>query len=145
MEVTTQNTKETNKLASKVAEKIKAGDVLALYGDLGSGKTTFVRFLVSALGFDARVQSPTFVIIRKYQGNNKVGLKGVNHLDLFRFQFKEELETLDLSGVLKEKDEISIIEWPELAEDYFDKDTIKLYFEDLGGDKRKITIENLEL
>ena len=68
MEVLLSSTKETKDLAGKIAKKLNPGDTLALYGDLGSGKTTFVNFLVDALGIPARVQSPTFVLHRKYTG-----------------------------------------------------------------------------
>ncbi|GIW69406.1 MAG: hypothetical protein KatS3mg101_0153 [Patescibacteria group bacterium] len=67
MEVLASNISETQKLAQEIASKLKPGDVVALYGDLGSGKTTFVSMAAKALGFSARVQSPTFVISRIYQ------------------------------------------------------------------------------
>lgn len=73
MEITASSTRQTEKLAKQVAEKLKPGDILCLYGDLGSGKTTFTGFLVKALGIYARVQSPTFVIARKYKKTNRNG------------------------------------------------------------------------
>ena len=63
MEVLSKSTKETEELAQRVAKKLKPGDVLALYGDLGAGKTTFTNLLVKSLDFGSRVQSPTFVIL----------------------------------------------------------------------------------
>ena len=143
MEITSNSTKETKKLAKELAKKIKEGDTLALYGDLGSGKTTFVRFLVEALGIKSRVQSPTFIIARKYSNQDASNIKGVNHIDLYRFQTKDEVAALDLSELLNKENEISVIEWPEVAEDYLSERTIRIYYEYLGEDKRKIKVENI--
>ena len=120
MEVTTNSTQETKELAEKLAENIKSGMTLALYGDLGSGKTTFTRFLVEALGQDSRVQSPTFVVAREY-GN-------INHIDLYRLTTKEEVEDIGIEEFLADESAINIIEWPELAEAFLPKDRISIYF-----------------
>jgi len=135
MEVTTNSTQETKELAEKLAENIKSGMTLALYGDLGSGKTTFTRFLVEALGQDSRVQSPTFVVARKY-GN-------INHIDLYRLTTKEEVEDIGIEEFLADESAINIIEWPELAEAFLPKDTVSIYFEYVDDEKRKIRIQNL--
>src|SRR3990167_8191355 len=98
MDVLSRSTQETEELAKRLATQLKSGDVLALHGDLGSGKTTFTAYLVSALGIEKRVQSPTFVILRRYAaetdetaeniGGSLNGIKIVNHLDLYRVQSK---------------------------------------------------------
>lgn len=135
MEVTTNSTQETKELAKKLAKNIKLGTTLALYGDLGSGKTTFTKFLVEALGQDSRVQSPTFVVARKY-GN-------INHIDLYRLNSKEEVTDIGIEEFLTDKDVINIIEWPELAEAFLPKDTVRIYFEYVDDEKRKIRIQDL--
>lgn len=135
MEVITYNTQDTEKLAKQIAEKLEIGAVIALYGELGSGKTTFTRYLVSALGIPARVQSPTFVLARKYQH--------VNHLDLYRIRSVEELEDLGLNDLLHDHESISIVEWPELVQNMLPDDTISIYFETIDDTTRKITIHNL--
>ncbi len=132
MENITQSTEETKKLAYKVAKKLKPGDVVALYGDLGSGKTTFTKFLVEGLGMENRVQSPTFVIARKY-GN-------VNHVDLYRLSSEKEVEDIGIEEVINDKNTVTVIEWPELAEKFLPKNTIKIYFEYIDENTRKITI-----
>lgn len=134
MEVTTNSTQETKELAEKLAKTIKTGTTLALYGDLGSGKTTFTRFLVESLGQDSRVQSPTFVVARRY-GN-------INHIDLYRLTTKEEVKDIGIEEFLTDEGVINIIEWPELAEAFLPKDTIRIYFEYIDDGKRKIKIEN---
>lgn len=139
MEVSTHSTEETKKLAEQVAHKITKGAVLALYGDLGSGKTTFTRYLVESLGLKARVQSPTFVLARKYQNDSFV----INHLDLYRLTSKEEAMDIGIEEYLKNSDEITVIEWPENIEDILPIDTARIYFEYVGENDRKIKIQNL--
>lgn len=134
--------KDTKKLAKRVAKKLVPGDVVALSGDLGSGKTTFVKFLVEALGFDSKVQSPTFVICRKYL-SGKGAIKVINHIDLYRIQSKEELEDLGVSELLAEKDAISVIEWPELVEDKFPPGTLKITFEYVDENLRKVNARDI--
>lgn len=132
MEIITHSTQETKEFAIKLAKDIKPGMVLALYGDLGSGKTTFTRFLVEALGIEKRVQSPTFVIARRYDK--------VNHIDLYRLTSKKEVEDLGFGEMVKDIDTISIVEWPELAEDLLPKDTLRIYFEYVDETSRRIKI-----
>lgn len=132
MEIITNSTEETREFAYQIAKKTKPGDTLALYGDLGSGKTTFVRFLVEALGLKNRVQSPTFVIIRKY-GN-------LNHIDLYRLTSEEEVKDLGLGEILNDRDSITVIEWPELTEEILPVNTKRIYFEYVDENIRKIKI-----
>jgi len=131
MEVILSSTEETKKLAEKIAGNIKPKDVIALYGDLGSGKTTFTGFLVKALGQKSRVQSPTFIILRKYGD--------ISHVDLYRFTTKQEVDDLGLSEII-ESSNLTIIEWPELAEEFLPSNTKKLYFEYIDETTRKVTI-----
>ncbi|MBD3365953.1 tRNA (adenosine(37)-N6)-threonylcarbamoyltransferase complex ATPase subunit type 1 TsaE [candidate division WWE3 bacterium] len=150
MEAIVSSTKATKQLAKKIAEKLKPGDVLALYGDLGSGKTTFTRFLVEALGIKARVQSPTFIIARVYEDDNGAGKENflraitkVNHLDLYRLQSKPEVLDLGLLEYFKQPKSITLIEWPELAEDLLPEKTIEIKFEVLAENERKVNVQNL--
>jgi len=137
MEILLKSTEETKKLARQIATKLHSGDIIALYGDLGSGKTTFTRYLVEALGIPDRVQSPTFIVHRIYKGNN---LK-VNHFDLYRLTTKEEVLDMGFEDTLKELNSLTLIEWPELIEDFLLKEkTTKMYFEYLGEDQRKVNI-----
>lgn len=141
----TYKIEQVKRLATELAKDIKPNDVLALYGDLGSGKTTFTNYLVQALGFKDRVQSPTFVLLRKY----KTAIKGtghsietVNHLDLYRLNNDAELQELGLNEVIEEPDTITIIEWPGIAEKLLPPNTKKLYFELIDDETRKIEIHN---
>jgi tRNA threonylcarbamoyladenosine biosynthesis protein TsaE len=154
MEKVVISTEETANLAREVALKLRSGDVLALYGNLGTGKTTFTRFLVESLGINAKVQSPSFVLARVYErtenSNNAPSptpqersgkfhvIEKVNHLDLYRLQNENELKDLGLEEYFNQPNSITVIEWPELAESFLPKNTKRIYFEDLGEDKRKI-------
>jgi tRNA threonylcarbamoyladenosine biosynthesis protein TsaE len=139
MEVSTHSPQETKKLASKLAKKIIEGSVIALYGELGAGKTTFTRYLVKALGFKSRVQSPTFVVARRYERDDLV----INHIDLYRITSKQEAEDIGIDDFLKNQEGITVIEWPEIIESILPKETIRIYFEYIGENERKIKIQNL--
>lgn len=139
MEVSTKSTEETKELAFKIAKKISKGDVLALYGDLGSGKTTFTRYLTEALGLKSRVQSPTFVIARKYENGSTI----LNHIDLYRLSSIQEARDIGIEEFLGNPKSITIIEWPELIEDLLPENTIRISFEHVGENERKIKIQNL--
>ena len=139
MEVSTHSSQETKKLASEIAKKISKGSVIALYGDLGAGKTAFTRYLAGALGFKSRVQSPTFVVARKYERGDLV----INHIDLYRLTSKQEAEEIGIDDFLKNRECITIIEWPEIIDDMLPKGTIRIFFEYAGENERKIKIQNL--
>jgi tRNA threonylcarbamoyladenosine biosynthesis protein TsaE len=139
MEITTHSTEETKKLAFELAPKLKSGSIVALYGDLGSGKTTFTSFLVSALGIKARVQSPTFVIARKYKGS----AVNVNHIDLYRLSTLKEAKDIGILELFNEERSISVIEWPEIVEDLLPSDAVKIFFTQVSETERKIDVQNL--
>ena len=130
----TESPAETKKLAAKLAGKLRAGSVLALHGDLGSGKTCFVQGLAGALGVEELVNSPTFTIINEYQGRFRL-----YHIDLYRVKSAAEAETLGLDDYL-EGDGITAIEWPEIFSALLPKDTIHLYFEFVDANRRRIKI-----
>jgi tRNA threonylcarbamoyladenosine biosynthesis protein TsaE len=135
MESITKSTEETKRLAIELAGKVHKGSVLALYGNLGSGKTTFTRYFVEALGLNNRVQSPTFVVARKYGY--------VNHVDLYRLTSENEAKDIGIEEMLTDSDSLTLIEWPEIIENILPKNSVKIYFEYIDENTRKITIENL--
>ena len=135
MENITHSTEETKRLAFELAQKITSGTTVALYGDLGSGKTTFTKYFVEGLGLKNRVQSPTFVVARKY-GN-------VNHVDLYRLTSEEEAKDIGIEEMLIDKNMITLIEWPEVIEKLLPEKTVKIYFEYIDENTRKIAIKNL--
>lgn len=155
MEITLSSTEELQKLAGKLAKSAFAGDVYALYGELGAGKTTFTRFFVEALGFDVRVQSPTFVVVRCYEkdfggtaGDEKfLEIKKIYHVDLYRLTSKEEVDDIGLKGMFTEEGAITVIEWPDIYESELPKDSIKIrfeyFYESKNENERKVFVENV--
>jgi tRNA threonylcarbamoyladenosine biosynthesis protein TsaE len=116
--------------------------VIVLIGDLGAGKTFFTTCLTKALGINARVQSPTFVLVREYEDKSAPVIKKIYHADLYRMTNIEEV--LDL-GLLAFMDEpaLTIIEWPELIIDRLPKRTIRINIDTLSEFERKIHVHNL--
>jgi len=130
---------ETEALAAKLAVSLKPGDVVLVAGELGAGKTTFVRGACRALGVRSAVTSPTFTIGRRYDD----GRVGVSHLDLYRLG---GLDTED-PGLLDDyvtPDRIAFVEWPELAEPALGLDGVRVAarvrLEHAGRDRRRIEV-----
>ena len=140
MQYVTLSAEQTKKIAADFAATLKGGEFVSLIGDLGAGKTTFVRGLVEALGGTVRVKSPTFTVMNEYPvdfGN----IKRVVHIDFYRFNDPSELEALSLDDE-RRSDTVIVAEWPN-AIDVAWKETWKIIFE-LGADvdTREITIES---
>jgi tRNA threonylcarbamoyladenosine biosynthesis protein TsaE len=100
---------DTKDLAAFIAPLLLPGDVICLYGNLGSGKTFFTSALARELGVDEPVDSPSFVLLKEYQG----GRFPLYHLDLYRL--KHESEFLDLGFTDFMESGVTLIEWPEIA------------------------------
>lgn len=135
METITYSAQQTQRLGEQFARHLTGGEVIALIGPLGSGKTTFVQGLARGLGIERRVVSPTFVFIRDYE------LKGgrtLFHVDLYRISFGEEVKALGLEEIWSDPKHIVVIEWAEKIREIWPPQTIKVYFEYLGSNKRKI-------
>jgi tRNA threonylcarbamoyladenosine biosynthesis protein TsaE len=98
------------KLAARVAERLEPGDVVVLGGEVGSGKTTFVRAAARALGVEERVTSPTYQIARGYESSAGGRQVTVNHLDLYRLEGLEDKDALELDDFLG-SEAITFIEW----------------------------------
>lgn len=146
MEIFTKNFVETQKLGEKLAADLLKGSVknnlIALYGDLGSGKTTFVQGLAKGLGIKKRILSPTFVLMREYQVQSvKRKAHRFCHVDLYRINNEKDVEGLGLAEIWSEPNSLLTIEWPEKIERILPKERINIYFEYLTENERKIKIE----
>ena len=136
--------KNIEELAGKFLNKIKPGDIIFLYGEIGVGKTTFVRYLVNRFQKENKLEitevtSPTFNLLSEYQINQ---IK-INHYDLFRLKSSEEIINLDLFG--DSKNSITLIEWPQMIKEK-PKNLIELYFEyEKNHQTRSIQIKGLNL
>ncbi len=116
---------ETEALAQRLAAKLQAGDVLALQGDLGAGKTAFCRALIRAvLGApDEAVPSPTFALVQAYEGPDFP----ITHFDLYRLKDERELDELGFFEALE--DGVTLIEWPDRAGRALPADCLRLTLE----------------
>ena len=108
--------KKTEELANKLLKKLKLGDVIFLYGEIGVGKTTFVRYLINGFQKEnniklTEVTSPTFNIINEYEINQTK----INHYDLFRIKSVEETKNLGLFDNLSNS--ITLVEWPQIIKE----------------------------
>lgn len=150
----TKSAEETQGMAEDLAKKLKGGDFLAFFGDLGSGKTTFIQGLARALGINRRIISPTFIIIRTYDLESKVQdlrskikdqrVKTFYHIDLYRTETKDDLLGLGIDQIIDDKSSIVALEWAEKMGDLLPKKRIEVHFECLKDDERKITINRYE-
>ncbi len=127
MRVISESPTETKKFAYTFASFLKGGEVLALVGNLGSGKTTFIKGLKKGLGIKDKITSPTFVLINSYriQGEKP---KIFYHLDLYRLKRTRELIELGLTEILEGHQNIVAIEWPKKARRFLPPYTIFLKF-----------------
>ncbi len=140
----TNNSEETKKLGRDFAKSLRAGDVVCLYGDLGSGKTTLVQGLAKGLGIKKRIISPTFIIIRNYRFKHcDLGFKNFYHIDLYRIESKGEIESLGLEEIINNKNNIVVIEWAEKMGKSLPKKRIDIFLEHLSDDKRRIAVEEI--
>ncbi|HEY7619760.1 MAG TPA: tRNA (adenosine(37)-N6)-threonylcarbamoyltransferase complex ATPase subunit type 1 TsaE [Solirubrobacteraceae bacterium] len=129
---------ETEALAAGLADDLQPGDVVLVSGDLGAGKTTFVRGAARALGVSLPVTSPTFTIARRYED----GRLPVSHLDLFRLDGLDDEEP-DLLADELGGDRVGFVEWPEHGALDLGDFTVaaRVHLEHLGGDRRRVIIE----
>ena len=139
---------ETKKFAGEFAKKLKPRDILALYGSLGAGKTTFIQGLVASLGYRGKVFSPTFIFVRPYQirsqtsdiRQQKSGIKTFYHIDLYRIEEPADLKTIGIEEFLSEDDSVSAIEWPERIENGLPERTVKIKIESIDENTRRLII-----
>ena len=129
---------DTERLAIALAATLTRGDVIALHGDLGTGKTTFVQYLVKALGGGVDVTSPTFTLLQTYPVTLADGTALLlHHYDLYRIQNPEELRELAL-----EESELSVIEWPQRLHDPSSITHLLAFTLDAAGN-RSVTIKRM--
>lgn len=125
---------ETKEFASRLGTLVSPGDVITLEGDLGAGKTTFTQGLAVGLGVKRNVTSPTFTIIKEYQGRIPL-----YHMDVYRLKDAEEdigfAEYFYGTG-------ITIIEWAQYIDDFLPKNRLDIYIEVIDQDRRKIICQS---
>lgn len=113
----------TAALAGRLARALQPGMLICLYGDLGAGKTTLVRAMLHALGYNGRVKSPTYTLVEQYAAN---GLN-LRHFDLYRFQDPEEWESAGFRDEFN-GDNVCLVEWPEKAQGLLPQEDVSIVF-----------------
>lgn len=129
--------KETKAIAYELAKKITSG-VIALTGDLGSGKTTFAQGFAEGLKIKEKIISPTFIIVRQHKIPKTK--KIFYHIDLYRLEDKQSLKGLGLEEIINHPQNIVLIEWAEKIKHILPKNTIWISFQPIDDQTRSITI-----
>lgn len=139
----TRNQRETNRLAKILAQEIvkkslktKTALIIGLEGELGSGKTTFIKAFAKGLGIKKRLTSPTFVLMKNY--------RNFYHIDCYRIKSYKDILALDFEEIISNPKNIILIEWAEKVKKILPKETIWLKFEIVSNNERKIAVQKLE-
>ncbi len=133
--VATTSAEETTALGERLGKMLSPGDVLALFGDLGAGKTTLTRGIALGLGLAADIHSPTFTLIHEHPG-----AVPLYHVDLYRLSSEEEIETLGLDEYIY-SDGVTIIEWADRMESLLPNDRLDITLRMVGDTERELTFE----
>ena len=135
----TRSEGETEALGASLASALPGGAVVAMYGDLGAGKTAFVRGMARGMGLKCRVSSPTFTIVNEYLGEREL-----IHFDMYRLSGADELFDIGWEDYLA-RGAVCAVEWSENVEDAFFEDTIRVRIKKLSDSAREITVERPEV
>ncbi len=128
-----QSTEQTEELAIRLASLLQPGDLLTLEGDLGAGKTTFTKGLAKGLGIERTVNSPTFTILKQYEGNINL-----NHFDVYRLENSDEDIGFD---ELFAEEAVSVVEWAQFIEDYLPTERLEIVIRRLSEEGREVEFE----
>ena len=137
-----QSVDDTYFLARKFAQSISKGDVVALIGNLGTGKTTFTKGLAKALGILENVGSPTFKLVSEYVGTDSV----LYHIDAYRLEGSKDFLNIGGEEYLTTEDGITVIEWADIIGDILDDDVIQVKFARIqnNSEARRIEIRGIQ-
>ena len=132
-----KNLAQTKRLAKKLSKSLKGGETVLLYGDLGAGKTTFTQFFAKALGVNDVITSPTFNIVKEYDGKKMK----LYHFDMYRIEDFGELQEIGAEDILyKNEHDVAVVEWPDNAKmDY--KNIVKITIEKVSDTERIFKVE----
>jgi tRNA threonylcarbamoyladenosine biosynthesis protein TsaE len=137
IELESSSPEETERIAAALARELHPGDVVTVAGELGTGKTTFIRGASRALGVTAPVTSPTYTIGHRYSGE-----VDVSHLDLYRFTSFSDAEWGDLEGYFE--DAVVLVEWPEAGARFLPPARAEIRLQHAGERLRLITVSSPE-
>jgi len=152
MKILSRSSAETNKIAAdfllasltprrsgkKISARTDHAVIVGLFGDLGSGKTTFTQALGKHLGVKEVITSPTFVIEKIYRLNGQSNFKNLIHIDAYRLDSGKELTNLGFEEISRDPNNLILIEWPERVADILPPDLIKINFKFVSENEREI-------
>lgn len=140
-----KNEQETLAFGKNFAKKLKGGEVLALFGDLGAGKTKFLQGLAEGLGVKNKVNSPTFNILKIYKTKKESKVKTFCHIDAYRLSSEKDLIALGIEEYFQDKDTVTAIEWAENVLRILPRKRINIKIEHIVGNdaERGIFVEYL--
>lgn len=144
-QTTTHSAEETQTVGRELAaylisQKKSHATIICLYGELGSGKTTFTQGFAQELGIAERLLSPTFILMRTYLGKDTIYL---HHIDLYRMENVSQLKAVDLPELMNNPQAIILIEWAERLGENIPKKRIDIHFDTVGEETRTIEIKNI--
>jgi tRNA threonylcarbamoyladenosine biosynthesis protein TsaE len=132
------------KIAYNLAKNLVGGDIVALYGDLGSGKTVFTKGLAKYFGIKETVVSPTFVTMKCYEVDKNAKKANIfMHADCYRLKSNADANSVGLSDFLGAPDTISVVEWPEKIQKKLPNSIIKIGFDHVDDTTRKIFMDKV--
>ncbi|MDD2807680.1 MAG: tRNA (adenosine(37)-N6)-threonylcarbamoyltransferase complex ATPase subunit type 1 TsaE [Patescibacteria group bacterium] len=140
MKYLTKNEKETMALGKKIAATFAGGEVVALHGDLGAGKTTLAKGIAIGLGIKNKITSPTFVLMNIYQTKNKTVTELV-HLDCYRINNYHEMEMIGFNEYAQNPKAVTLIEWPEKIAPLLPKIRREIFIRLRSDQQREIEIK----
>lgn len=134
---TTNSEKETRELGEKIGKKLTPGTVVALEGEVGAGKTVFIKGLSRGLGVKnpAEVKSPTFVLLHIYEGRYLI-----HHFDLYRLEDEKSLDDIGFEDFLANPQSVALVEWADRAEKKIPHGSLWIEIEPTGENSRRIKI-----
>ncbi len=143
-DIISHSEQETYAAAAEFAAGLAPESVVALSGDLGTGKTAFSASVLSALGAEGPYPSPTFVIMHRYDlpQSSVQGIRRVYHIDAYRIDDPDDLVRLGFEEWISDPEGLVLIEWPERLGDLIPDDAIRVAFEWVSETEREIRIEN---
>lgn len=134
IEYISHSERETEQIGARFAESLPGGTVVAMYGDLGAGKTAFVRGMAKGMGLDCRVSSPTFTIVNEYLGSREL-----IHFDMYRLNSADELYDIGWEDYLN-RGAVCAVEWSEKVLDAFTGEEYTVRIDKLDDVSRRIII-----
>lgn len=140
-EIESVSEEQTEQIAADFAIKATPGTVVAIYGELGAGKTVFARGFARGLGVTETVSSPTFTIMQEYKLDKDSKTKGISwfyHLDLYRIENPESALVFGVDEYLSNDNAVLLVEWAERIEKLLPKDTVRVEISHAGETTRKI-------